>query len=334
MSVAKPKSSVKILIVDSHETSRHVIAIMLHKLGYATVFEAGSEAEAEKIVKEHERDNKGLSSLLGGAAPGKVCDLDLVILDHEVPPNNGMICLAQIRRRFDAGSLPVLFTVMKGSESKLEGITAMGANDTLVKPFQMGELKNKISFLLGGGKAPVIQSFSFTKEPAKEAKKRTPAAVPPAPPPAAPPSAGEARAASSTGEIMAKQEPAGEGASPNGAEPIKRKQKPQREGTGGVGFHRRGGKKKWSPDDPPTATLVDGKIDGHYHEDVDVIGGGENCYWARKVEGEDQVRLFYLNAKGKSTGMEAKVVPLDEFMHTFFLCEEYGCSLLDRLKGN
>lgn len=333
MSVAKPKSSVKILIVDAHETSRHVIAIMLHKLGYATVFEAGNEAEAEEIVKKHEKDNKGLSSLLGGAAPGKICDLDLIILDHEVPPNNGMFYLAQIRRRFDAGSLPVLFTVMKGNESKLEGITAIGANDTLVKPFQLGELKSKISFLLGGGKAPVIQSFSFKQEPKKEAKKQAPAAAPSAPPAAAAP-AGSASPASSTAEILAQHEPSVPGPSFNGLGAIKRKQKPQRDGTGGVGFHSRGGKKKWSPDDPPTATLVDGKIDGHYHEDVDVIGGGENCYWARKVEGEDQVRLYYLSAKGKSTGMEAKVIPLDEFMHTFFLCEEYGCSLLDRLESH
>lgn len=330
MAEPKSKSQIKILIVDGHETSRHVIAILLHKLGYKNVLEAGAKVEAEKIVEKHTRKNDGINALFGGGGGSTiVCDLDLIILDNDVPPDSGMIYLAQLRQRFDAGSLPILFTAMKDGADQLDVASSAGANDTLVKPFTQDKLSAKIGPMLGGGKAPVIQSFSFG---GAGAKKKQPAKPEPAKSVVQPSmSLEKLRALSDKKPSAPEPLPSEKTAAPKPK--MKRKEKPKSKvKAGGASFQRRDVKKVFTKDDPITATLKDGKIDGHYHVDVDVIGGGENCFWAKQVEGQDEVQLYYLTTKGKSTGMQAKEVELDEFMHTFYLCEEYGCAIIDRLE--
>ncbi|MBI4827351.1 MAG: response regulator [Nitrospinae bacterium] len=317
MSNGRPKEDTRILIVDAHETSRHVIAIMLHKLGYPNVHEAETAIAAETIVKKFTKTNPGMGALLGGSAPKDKCDLDLIILDYDAESSGGggLGYLAALRSRVDAGALPVLFTAMKDKADRLPSAQQAGANDSIVKPFPQDKLKLKIEPLLVKGKAPVITSFDFAAQPKKAAPAPVKAAqgVSPPPKPAAP-----------MGGPPKSTAPAG----------YRSKEKPKKgadSSTSGISFQRRNSAKKWSADDPVTASLVNGALDGHYHEDVDVIGGGENCYWATQFGKEEKVHLYYLNAKGKSTGMEAKTVPLDEFMHTFYLCEEYGCAILDRL---
>lgn len=328
----KSKAEMKILIVDGHETSRHVIAILLHKLGYNNVLEAGTKHEAEKIVQEHTRKNDGMNALMGGG-PQTVCDLDLIILDKDVKPDNGIIYLAQLRQRFDAGSLPILYTAMKDGADELSVASSAGANDTLVKPFTHDKLSAKIEPMVGAGKAPVIQSFSFG---GAGAKKEEPVIKPVVQPSK---SLEELRAASEAQSLTEPSIPSPSPLRSAKAEPLhpkkKRKEKPKSKvKAGGSSFQRRDSKKVFTKDDPVTATLKDGKIDSHYHVEVDIIGGGENCFWAKQEEGESRVKLYYLTAKGQSTGMEAKEIDLDDFMHTFYLCEEYGCSILDRLKDN
>jgi len=315
MSNGKAKEDARILIVDAHETSRHVIAIMLHKLGFPNVHEAETTLAAETIVKKFTKSNQGMGALLGSAAPKEKCELDLIILDHDIESagGGGLGYLAALRSRFDAGALPVLFTAMKDKADRLPAAQQAGANDSIIKPFPQDKLKLKIEPLLVKGKAPVVSSFDFFAQPKKAASAPAKAAES-APAPKPVPVGAPARSTA----------PAG----------YRKKEKPKKgadTSTSGISFQRRNSSKKWSAEDPVTASLVNGVVDGHYHEDVDVIGGGENCYWATQFGKEEKVHLYYLNAKGKSTGMEARTVPLDEFMHTFYLCEEYGCAILDRL---
>jgi len=319
MAVNKSRAQMKVLIIDGHETSRHVIAILLHKLGFKNILEAKTKAEAEKIIDEHTRKSGGMNALVGGSGGATtVCDLDLIILDKDVPPDSGIIYLSQLRYRFDTGSLPVLFTAMKDGADQFSLAGSAGANDTLVKPFTHEKLSAKIEPLLGGGKAPVIQSFSFGGGGGAGAKKERP--KPEQAKSGAPPS-------------MTSQKPAPPSdEKPSVSAPKKRKEKQKlKTKAGGASFQRRDAKRVFTEDDPVTATLKDGKIDGLYHVDVDVVGGGENCFWATQEEGANMVKLYYLTAKGKSTGMLAKEISPDEFMHTFYLCEEYGCGILDRL---
>jgi len=320
MAKQKKKSEIKILIVDTHEASRHVIAILLHKLGYKNVLEAGTAIDADTIISNHIHKNDGMASLLGGG-PTEICDIDLVILDYNTPPMNGLGYLASLRARFESGAVPVLFTAMKKDKDKLETAMDCGANQSLLKPFTQEKLGSVIMPMLSLEKAPIIKAFDFAAKPKKPAlvkPKRKEEKQEPALP-----------ESESKGKPVEKRDPAIELSRPK-AKPAEK----SKSGTGGISFRRSGAGKKYTTENGPTATLVNGVIDGHYHERVDVIGGGENCYWAKQIDGQDRVRLEYLNAKGKSTGMEAKIIPLEQFMYTFYLCEEHGCAILARAEAD
>ena len=324
--MAKSKEEILILIADSDQKSMHIIAILLHKLGYANVLEANDSDRAAAVIKSNSRTNYGMSGLLGGAAPKEVTDFDLIMIDADITPGGGTALIADIRKRFGKDKPAILFTAKEGMGEALAQALKAGANDTISKPFSKDMLGIKLNVLLSGEKAPKIQSFSFTPpsktEPApakpKQAEQPASAAQPAAvvkPPALLPPAMAPVRVPQGTSAVKV-----------NGPAPVQSTK-------AGTSFVGRNTKKVYSTDAGPTAALVDGKIDGHYHEQVNVIGGGQNCYWARQLGEQERVRLEYLSAKGKPTGMEAKVVPLEEFMHTFVLCDEGNCHIMERLAG-
>ncbi|MGK7345678.1 MAG: response regulator [Candidatus Nitrospinota bacterium M3_3B_026] len=300
MSAPKQKSKMTILVADPDETSRNVVSIMLHKLGYREIMEAVDKGEADEVIARLTRDNSGMAGLLGSSAPGETVDLDLLILDAGFSPAGGAAYLSGLRKRFKPDELPVLAIGSKDAESRLAETLDAGANHTLQKPFSRDSLRAALDSLLVPGGAPVIRSFSFA-QPRQEQKREKPRNSPAAgdrPASTAPPKA-----------LMA-----------------------ERTASGGASFHsRQRAQKGYSTDSEPTAVLIDGKIDGHYHEKVDVIGGGVNCFWARKVDEEEIVRLEYISARGRPTGMVAKDVSLERFMYTFHLCDEGNCPILSRL---
>lgn len=300
--MAKPKEETLILIADSDQKSLHIISILLHKLGYVNILEAKDREEAEKIIKDRSRNNMGMSGLLGGAAPKETTDIDFMMIDADITPGGGMRLITDLRKRFGTDKPVIMFTAKDGMDDVLPQALKAGANDAILKPFSKDMLGIKLNVLLGAEKAPMIRSFSFTP-PSKSAQ---------------------------TPVKPKKEEPA----QPTQTAAVKvNGPAPAAASTGGVSFMSRGAKKTYSANGEPTAVLVNGKIDGHYHEQVNVIGGGQNCYWARRVGEQEKVRLEYLSAKGQPTGMEAKVIPLGEFMHTFVLCDEGNCPIMARLAG-
>ncbi|MBI4665624.1 MAG: response regulator transcription factor [Nitrospinae bacterium] len=305
--MAKPKEETKILIADSDEKSLHVISILLHRLGYPNVFEAAKRADAEMIINSNVSSNAGMSGLLGGAAPKEVCNLDLLVLDAGLDGGAGARFLFDLRRRFAPDQLAVLFTTTKENAEALALASKHGANETLLKPFSKEALNAKVETLVGSSRPPVIKSFAF---PAPAAKPGAKAADKPAPRPVSLESAAV--------KAPSKPAPGNGGKAPS---------------TGGVSFHGRATQKVYSTEGEPTAQLIDGQINGHYHEQVNVIGGGQNCYWATQVEGQEKVRLQYVSAKGQPSGIDAKTVPLEEFMYTFVLCDEGNCPIMKRLAG-
>jgi len=324
--MAKPKEETLILIADSDQKSLHIIAILLHKLGYPNVLEANDRKEAETTIKSNSRSNVGMSGLLGGAAPKEVTDIDLIMIDADITPDGGVKLIADIRKRFGADKPAILFTAKDGMDDVLSQALKGGANDAIAKPFSKDMLGIKLNVLLGAEKAPKIKSFSFTP-PAKSAQ--TPAKPKQEEPPVR---VAQPAAVVKPAEFL-----------PSGKEPVRIPQAgaavkvsgpaPVQSTKAGTSFVGRNTKKTYSTDGEPTAVLVDGKIDGHYHEQVNVIGGGQNCYWARRVGDQERVRLEYLSAKGTPTGMEAKVVPLEEFMYSFVLCGVGNCHIMERLAG-
>lgn len=294
---------------------------MLHKIGYCDVLEAGSIDESDKILAPLISKDSGLSGLLGNTAPSEKCNLALMILDSDIDDGRGVFYLETLRKRFTPDKLPVLFTTMGNKDGQLQAGVRVGANDTIVKPFKSPAFSAVLKNLLSGGKAPVIQSFSFGDSD-DGLNGTSPKKSPPVP------KTIESKAAKMSGDDPNMK--AHKVLSKNG-EWVRPAPSVATDGSRSS-FYRGNEKKGYETSGEPTARLIDGVIDGHYHEKVDVIGGGQNCFWAKEIDAEN-VRLEYISAKGKATGMEAQILPKERFLYTFYLCEEHGCPILDRLEG-
>ncbi len=115
----------RILLVEDDENVSHFIARRLKQLNHATdVAYDGVDA---------------LSFLEMGI-------YDLVILDRNIPPPNGLEVLAKLRTR-DKDTKVLLLTSLAEVEDKLQGFGA-GADDYLAKPFDVRELEARLNALL------------------------------------------------------------------------------------------------------------------------------------------------------------------------------------------
>lgn len=90
-------------------------------------------------------------------------DYDLVILDIMIPEINGFDLCARIR---EISRVPILITSAKGtSNDRVTGLK-LGADDYLVKPFNLEELLLRIKILIGRGQEKVsgkgeMETFDF-----------------------------------------------------------------------------------------------------------------------------------------------------------------------------
>jgi DNA-binding response OmpR family regulator len=86
---------------------------------------------------------------------------DLVLLDLVLPGGDGLDILAEIRRT--RPELPVILLTARGAETdRVRGLTA-GADDYVVKPFGVAELRARIAAVLrraGGRKAPAPETLT------------------------------------------------------------------------------------------------------------------------------------------------------------------------------
>lgn len=300
--------------------ARHIIDILIRKIGCPNVLEVESQEDFDQAIASSIDPYSGMAGLLGKAALPKIL-VDLIIVDWDTPVGGALKLMKTMKAKF-SGHYRFLLVADKRHINEMNAALKAGATDFILKPFGTAEFNEKMENVLSD-KPLTVQSFAMGA--AVDKSKKAGYGVNPFTmgntasnaPRAATASAPAATSTPSAPRVEPRVKP--KLLSPTAGA-----------GTGGASFYHSSGGKKRADNAEPTATLIDGKIDGHYHQKVDVIGGGENCYWAKELE-NGKVRLEYLSAKGTATGMEAKVIDRDDFMHTFYLCEEYGCNLLRRL---
>lgn len=103
----------------------------------------------------------------------RATDYDLAILDINLPGKSGLELLRDIRKAKD--NRPVLFLTARDSVShRIEGLNA-GADDYLVKPFDLDELLARAAALIrrsrGNGASPITQG-DVTYDPVSRAVSR------------------------------------------------------------------------------------------------------------------------------------------------------------------
>lgn len=77
---------------------------------------------------------------------------DLLILDINMPEVDGLTLCRQIRQNPRYVSLPILFLTARGSTDDVVGGLEAGADDYITKPFELAELRARISALMRRGK--------------------------------------------------------------------------------------------------------------------------------------------------------------------------------------
>ncbi len=127
----------RILIIEDDEA---ILAFLRRGLGYE-----GYEVETA------ENGQKGLA-LAGGHRP------DLVVLDWMLPGMDGLEVCKRLRTM---GKIPILMLTAKDSVSdRVQGLDA-GADDYMVKPFNLDELLARLRALLRRTQAPKQKSYTF-----------------------------------------------------------------------------------------------------------------------------------------------------------------------------
>lgn len=112
-----------ILVVDDDREIREIVSLLLSSEGYAVLTAEDGNQAAEY------------------ASP----DVDLYILDVNMPGQSGIMAAAQIRRQFET---PIIFLTAYSSESdKVMGFS-VGADDYIVKPFSNAELLMRVRAIL------------------------------------------------------------------------------------------------------------------------------------------------------------------------------------------
>lgn len=113
----------KILIVEDEEAISNLIRVNLTAEGYDCTCAYDGEAGADYIEREN---------------------FDLILLDIMLPKINGYELLEYVKTI----GTPVIFLTAKGSlNDRIKGLK-LGADDYIVKPFQIGELKARVEALL------------------------------------------------------------------------------------------------------------------------------------------------------------------------------------------
>jgi DNA-binding response OmpR family regulator len=120
-------TEIRILVVDDEQDLVWAIRHSLKDEGYE-VLTAYDGVEALTVAQSHRPD--------------------LVILDVVMPRLDGFQVCHKLRRDFTLAAVPILFlTVRNAVEDRIEGLNE-GADDYLVKPFELSELKARVRALL------------------------------------------------------------------------------------------------------------------------------------------------------------------------------------------
>jgi two-component system chemotaxis response regulator CheY len=121
--------SMPILVVDDYKTMVRIIKNLLKQIGFENVDEASDGAEAFELMKKKK--------------------YGLVISDWNMEPMTGYELLQKVRADDSTRTTPF---IMVTAESKTENVIAAkkaGVNNYIVKPFNAGTLKAKMTAVIG-----------------------------------------------------------------------------------------------------------------------------------------------------------------------------------------
>jgi two-component system chemotaxis response regulator CheY len=118
-----------ILVVDDQKAMRMLVRSSLRQLGYDNVVECEDGKHALKILGNY-----------------RAC---LVISDLNMPNLDGLGLLRAVRASTEHKNTPFILLTARGDVDVVKQAVAVGVSGYLVKPFAMGQFKQKVEAAIG-----------------------------------------------------------------------------------------------------------------------------------------------------------------------------------------
>jgi two-component system phosphate regulon response regulator PhoB len=115
--------SKKILIVEDHDSMRHLLSLELSLMGFEAITARNGREGVEKAVAERP---------------------DLVLLDFMMPEMNGWDVAKNLRERPETRDIPIVAETALFSQCERNTCLEAGCDDYLVKPFTYEDLEEKV----------------------------------------------------------------------------------------------------------------------------------------------------------------------------------------------
>ena len=118
----------RILVVDDQGSIRAVFQAFLKDLGFANVLSAIDGEDSIHFLEKH--------------------PVDLIICDWAMPKLSGLEVLQVVRSEEVTKTLPFMMVTSSSEIAKVQQAVELGVSDYLIKPFQPGQLCQKVIILL------------------------------------------------------------------------------------------------------------------------------------------------------------------------------------------
>jgi DNA-binding response OmpR family regulator len=121
-------STLTALVVDDQFLIRKAVSKILNGMGFEKILEASDGAEAFKILDQS--------------------PVDLVITDLFMPVVDGFQTIKHVRERDFGADTPIIVVTGESGRDEIVKAIDLGADDYVVKPFQIGDLEKKVNSIL------------------------------------------------------------------------------------------------------------------------------------------------------------------------------------------
>jgi len=118
---------IAILVVDDFGTMRRIIKNILREIGFSNVTEADDGSTGWTEIKKN--------------------TFDLIVTDWNMPIMTGLELLQKIRATPETQHLPVLMVTAETKKEQIITAAQAGVNGYIVKPFNAGTLKDKLTLI-------------------------------------------------------------------------------------------------------------------------------------------------------------------------------------------
>ena len=137
---------------EEQEAMKHALELIKEQQRRKHVLVIDDDPGMLKIIKEHLHENYDVATAISGRIAYKFLETkktDLILLDYEMPMENGLQVLQNLRKNEELASIPVLFLTGINDREKIKQVMMMKPQGYLLKPIDKEKLLGTIEKFIG-----------------------------------------------------------------------------------------------------------------------------------------------------------------------------------------